>query len=183
MDKSLMMIVLGGVLLNNYALQSFLGVTSFLGNAKSAAKAFWMGLAVTLVMVVSTLITWPLQTLVLDKLGLGYFQTFVFMLVILALAYVLGAVVKAAVKKPLGISFPLIALNSAVLGVAINNAGASFVQALAASVGAGLGFLLAMVVFAGVRSNIEECFVPKTFRGLPIDLMAAGIVSLALFAF
>ena len=184
-DKSLFLILLSGVLLNNYVLQSFLGVSAFMGHAKNAAKAVYMGLAVTAVMLISTLITWPVQTMILNKNGLGYFQAMAFMVIILIVVYVLNAVVKFSCKKSLGVCFPLIALNSAVLGVCINNVseGLSFVQAVVSSAGVGLGFLLAMVVFAGVRSTIEECFVPKAFRGLPVNLMAAAIVSLVLFAF
>lgn len=184
-EKSYVLILLGGVLMNNYALQHFLGVSSFLGNAKSAAKAASMGAAVTIVMVLSALVTWPVQTLVLDKFGLGYLQTLVFMAIILALVYLVDAVVRKTARKSLGVSFPLIALNSAVLSLTINSAaeGLSFPQALVYALGVGLGFLLAMVVFAGVQTKIEEQFVPKAFRGLPVSLMATAILSLALFAF
>ena len=112
-------------------------------------------------------------------------QILVFVAVILAVAYGVGSAAKAVVKKPMGLFFPLVALNSAVLGVALNNAaeGLSLLQALVSSVAVGLGFLLAMVVFCGVRSKIEDQHVPAAFRGLPIQLMAAAIVALALFAF
>ena len=184
-DKSLFLILLSGVLLNNYVLQGFLGVSAFMGHAKNTCKAVYMGVAVTVVMLVSTLITWPVQTMILDKYGFGYFQTMAFMVIILAVVYILDAVVKSSCKKSLGIGFPLIALNSAVLGVCVNHVaeGLSFVQAVVSSVSVGLGFLLAMVVFAGVLGNIEEYAVPKAFRGLPVTLMAAAIVSLMLFAF
>ena len=104
---------------------------------------------------------------------------------LLAVAYLVGAAAKAVSKKCLGVWFPLVALNSAVLGVTLNNVaeGYSLLQALVSSVAVGLGFLLAMVVFCGVRSKIEEQYVPKAFRGLPIHLMAASILALALFAF
>lgn len=185
MDKSLFAILLGGVLLNNYALQSFLGVTTFLGASKDTKKATVMGIAVTVVMTLSGFVCWLVNEYVLAAFGLEYLQTLVFVAVILAVAYGVGSAAKVVVKKPMGLFFPLVALNSAVLGVALNNAaeGLSLLQALVSSVAVGLGFLLAMVVFCGVRSKIEEQYVPKAFRGLPIHLMAASILALALFAF
>ena len=184
MEKSLFAILLGGVLLNNYALQSFLGVTTFLGASKDTKKATVMGIAVTIVMTLSGFLTWLVNNFVLAAFGLEYLQTLVFVAIILAVAYLVGAA-KAVSKKCLGIWFPLVALNSAVLGVTLNNVteGYSLLQALVSSVAVGLGFLLAMVVFCGVRSKIEEQCVPKAFRGLPIHLMAASILALALFAF
>ncbi len=185
MDKTLFAILLGGVLLNNYALQSFLGVTTFLGASKDTKKATVMGIAVTIVMTLSGFLTWIVNQYVLAAFGLDYLQTLVFVTIILAVAYLVGAAAKLVVKKPLGVFFPLVALNSAVLGVTLNNIaeGYSLLQALVSSVAVGLGFLLAMVVFCGVRSKIEEQYVPKAFRGLPIKLMAASILALALFAF
>jgi len=185
MEKSLFAILLGGVLLNNYALQSYLGVTTFLGASRDTKKATVMGIAVTVVMTLSGFLTWLVNNFVLAAFGLEYLQTLVFVTVILAVAYLVGAAAKAVVKKPLGVFFPLVALNSAVLGVTLNNVteGYDLLQALVSSVAVGLGFLLAMVVFCGVRSKIEEQYVPKAFRGLPIQLMAASILALALFAF
>ena len=185
MDKSLFAILLGGVLLNNYALQSFLGVTTFLGASKDPKKATVMGVAVAVVMVLSGFFTWLVNNFVLAAFGLEYLQTLVFVTVILAVAYLVGAAAKTVVKKPLGVFFPLVALNSAVLGVTLNNVteGYSLLQALVSSAAVGLGFLLAMLVFYGVRSKIEEQYVPKAFRGLPIQLMTASILALALFAF
>ena len=185
MDKSLFAILLGGVLLNNYALQSFLGVTTFLGASKDTKKAAAMGASVTVVMTLAGFLTWLVNAYVLAAFGLEYLQTLVFVAIILAVAYAVGAAAKLVVKKPLGLWFPLIALNSAVLGVTLNNIteGYSLLQALVSSVAVGLGFLLAMLVFCGVRSKIEEQYVPKAFRGLPIQLMTASILALALFAF
>ena len=185
MEKSLLAILLGGVLLNNYALTSFLGVPTLLGASKDTKKAAVMGIAVTVVMTLSGFLTWLVNEYVLAAFGLEYLQTLVFVTVILAVAYAVGSAAKAVTKKCLGVWFPLIALNSAVLGVTLNNIteGYSLLQALVSSVAVGLGFLLAMVVFCGVRSTIEERNVPAAFRGLPIQLMAAAIVALALFAF
>lgn len=183
--KSLILLLLGGVLMNNYALQRFLGVTPFLGYAKEESRIAGMGLAVTAVMLLTAAVTWPLQTFVLAKLGLAYLQTLVFVAVILALVYLVDALAKLLAHKSLGGYFPLIALNSAVLGLAVNNVseGYPFIEALVSALGVGLGFLLAMFVFSGVQSRINEKYVPKAFRGLPVRLLAASLISLALFAF
>ncbi len=174
-------IFLGGVLLNNYALMHFLGISTVLGNERPVKKTCCLGLSITAVMVLATLVTWPLQTFVLAPFGLEYLQTLVNVAVILAVT----ALVSALCKKNCKTWFTLLAVNSAVLGVTINAAaeGYTFVQALVYALSVGLGFLLAMVVFCGIRSKIEEQYVPKAFRGLPIQLMTAAILALALFAF
>ena len=117
-------------------------------------------------------------------LGAEYLETLIFVLVVLLVVYVLGAMF-AKSGKPVGAYFPLVALNSAVLGLAVNNIteGYTYVEALFAALGAGLGFVLAMVLFAGVKSKINERYVPKAFRGLPVMLLAASIISLAFYAF
>ena len=174
-------IFLGGVLLNNYALMHFLGISTVLGNERPVKKTCCLGLSITAVMVLATLVTWPLQTYVLAPFGLEYLQILVNVAVILAAA----ALISALCKKNCKTWFTLLAVNSAVLGVTVNAAaeGYTFVQALVYALSVGLGFLLAMVVFCGIRSMIEEQYVPKAFRGLPIQLMAASILALALFAF
>ena len=174
-------IFLGGVLLNNYALMHFLGISTVLGNARPVKKTCCLGLSITAVMVLATLVTWPLQTYVLAPFGLEYLQILVNVAVILAVA----AAASALCKKNCKTWFMLLAVNSAVLGVTVNAAaeGYTFVQALVYALSVGLGFLLAMVVFCGLRSKIEEQYVPRAFRGLPIQLMTAAIVALALFAF
>ncbi len=185
MDKSLFAILLGGVLLNNYALQSYLGVSTLLGASKDSKKAVAMGGAVTVVSLLSGLITWPLDQFLLAPLGMEYLRVLAFVAMILAVSYLVGAAVKAICKKPLGIFLPLVALNSSVLALCLNNVseGLTFLQMLVQSLAVGLGFLLAMVLFCGVRSKIEDQYVPKSFRGLPIHLMAACILALALYAF
>lgn len=186
--KSLLFILLSGVFVNNYVLQKFLGICPFLGVSKKFDQASGMGIAVTFVMLVATAVTWPIQTLVLNPLNLGYLQTIVFILVIAALVQFVEIVLKKfipALHQSLGVYLPLITTNCAVLGVAINNitAGYNFWESMIASLGVGLGFLLAMVLFAGVRSRIENCPAPKAMQGLPITLVAASIVSLAFFGF
>ncbi|MBO5102106.1 MAG: RnfABCDGE type electron transport complex subunit A [Clostridia bacterium] len=186
--KMLLYILLMGVFVNNYVLQKFLGICPFLGVSKKFNQASGMGVAVIFVMLVATAVTWPIQIYVLDPAGLGFLQTIVFILVIAALVQFVEIVLKKfipALHKSLGVYLPLITTNCAVLGVAINNItdGYNFIESMFSSLGVGLGFLLAMVLFAGVRSRIENCPSPKAVQGLPITLIAASIVSLAFFGF
>lgn len=179
--KALLLIMLGGVLVNNYALEKFLGVGPVLGGRKYGSAA--MGFSVAAVMLLAAAVTWPLYRL-LVLLGAEYLETLIFVLVVLLVVYILGAMF-AKSGKPVGAYFPLVALNSAVLGLAVNNIteGYTYVEALFAALGAGLGFVLAMVLFDGVKSKINERYVPKAFRGLPVMLLAASIISLAFYAF
>ena len=186
--KSLILILMAGVLINNYVLQRFLGICPFLGVSKKANQAVGMGVAVTFVMLCATAVTWPIQTYLLDAIDLGYLQTIVFILVIAALVQFVEIVLKKFIPvlhKSLGVYLPLITTNCAVLGVTINNIsdGYLFIESMVSSLGVGLGFLLAMVLFAGVRSRIENCPAPECMKGLPITLIAASIVSLAFFGF
>ena len=176
--KDLILLLIGSVVMNNCLLQGYLGVTFAMGNAKCPCKCIKLGLSVTAVMVLTTLITWPVQNFVLAPFGLEYFRTLLFVLVILALVYALKAFVKLD-----GVCFPLIALNSAVLGVALQNVSATFVQALVAALGGGLGLMLAMLLFAGVRQKISEKNMPESLRGLPADLMIGAILAMAVMAF
>ncbi len=186
--KALVIILLSSVLINNYVLSRFLGICPFLGVSKKIDQAVGMGVSVTAVMLLATAVTWPLQTFVLDKLGLGYMQTILFILVIAALVQMLELLLKKfipALHKGLGVSLPLITTNCAVLGVAINNIndGYNFVESMVSSLGVGLGFLLAMVLFSGLRSRIDESKVPAPFKGLAITLTAASFISLAFMGF
>ncbi len=188
MLKSLLIILMSSVLVNNYVLTKFLGICPFLGVSKKLDQAAGMGAAVTFVMVVSTAVTWPIQTYVLDKYNLGYLQTIVFILVIAALVQFVEIVLKRyvpALHKSLGVYLPLITTNCAVLGVAINNIkdGYGFAESLVSALGCGLGFLLAMVLFAGVRSRLDSKNTPKCFQGLPITLVAASIVAMSFMGF
>ena len=188
MLKSLILILMGGVLINNYVLQRFLGICPFLGVSKKLQQATGMGIAVTFVMLCATAVTWPLQTYVLDAYDLGYLQTIVFILVIAALVQFVELVLKKfipALHQSLGVYLPLITTNCAVLGVTINNItdGYNFIESMVSSFGVGLGFLLAMVLFAGVRSKIDNAAPPKALQGLPVTLIAASIVSLSFYGF
>ncbi|MBO5279809.1 MAG: electron transport complex subunit RsxA [Clostridia bacterium] len=182
--KSLVVILLSSVLVNNYVLARFLGICPFLGVSKKLDQAAGMGVSVTAVMLLATLVTWPIQHFILDPFELGYLQTIVFILVIASLVQMLEVILKKfspALHRGLGVYLPLITTNCAVLGVAINNItdGYNFVESLVSSLGCGLGFLLAMVLFSGMRSRIDETEVPKNFRGVAITLIAASFLSLA----
>ena len=186
--KELILILMGGVLVNNYVLNRFLGICPFLGVSKKFGQACGMGIAVTFVMLCATAVTYPIQIYLLNPLNLGYLQTISFILIIAALVQFVEIVLKKfipALHASLGVYLPLITTNCAVLGVTINNItdGYNFVQSMFSSLGVGLGFLLAMVLFAGVRSRIENCPAPECMKGLPITLIAASIVSLAFFGF
>ena len=186
--KSLVAILLTAVLVNNYVLRQFLGICPFLGVSKKLNQAVGMGVAVTFVMLLATAVTWPIQILVLDKLGLSYMQTIVFILVIAALVQFVEIFLKKfipSLHKSLGVYLPLITTNCAVLGVTINNIkdGFNFGESMVSSLGCGLGFMLAMVLFSGVRSRIDESDIPEHFKGLPATLIAASFVSLAFFGF
>lgn len=182
------LILMGGVLVNNYVLQQFLGICPFLGVSKKTKEATGMGAAVTFVMLFATLATYPIYKFVLVPNKLEYLQTIVFILVIAALVQLVEIVLKRFIPslfKALGVYLPLITTNCAVLGVTLNNIsdGYTFGESIVSSLGVGLGFLLAMVLFAGVRSRIENCPAPKSFRGLPVTLISASIVALAFYGF
>ena len=188
MLKELILILMGGVLINNSVLQQFLGICPFLGVSKKFNQASGMGVAVTFVMLCATAVTYPIYTYALVPLKLEYLRTIVFILVIASLVQFVEIVLKKfipALYKSLGVYLPLITTNCAVLGVTINNITAkyNFVESMISSLGVGLGFLLAMVLFAGVRSRIENCPTPKCFKGIPITLIAASLVALAFYGF
>ena len=176
------------VLVNNYPLAQFLGICPFLGVSKDKDSATGMGIAVTFVMVLATAVTWPIQQL-LNKFGIGYLQTVVFILVIAALVQLIEMFMKknmVGLYKSLGVFLPLITTNCAVLGVCISNidSGLNYAEALFNAFGAGIGFLFAMLLMAGVRSKLEDqSRIPKSFRGVPIVLLAAAIMSLSFMGF
>ena len=186
--KSLLIILMTSVLVNNYVLSKFLGICPFLGVSKKLNQATGMGLAVIFVMLLSTAVTWPIHTFILAKNGLEYMRTIVFILVIASLVQLVEIILKKyipALHASLGIYLPLITTNCAVLGVTLNNINDSynFIESMVNSLGCGLGFLLAMVLFAGVRSRLESSNPPKSFEGLPITLVSAAIVALSFFGF
>ena len=186
--KELLIILMSAVLVDNYVLNKFLGICPFLGVSKKSDQAVGMGVSVIFVMLVATAATWPIQTYLLNPNGLGYLQTIVFILVIAALVqFVEIFLIKfiPALHKSLGVYLPLITTNCAVLGVTINNITDeyNFIQSMVSSLGCGLGFLLAMWIFAGIRNRLEESDAPECFKGMPITLVAASIVSVAFMGF
>lgn len=185
---SMLKIVLAAVLTNNYVLAKFLGICPFLGVSKKLDNAMGMSIAVIVVMVIATAVTWPIQMLLLEPLGIGYMQTIVFILVIAALVQLIEIILKKyipSLHKALGVYLPLITTNCAVLGVCVLNIdeGYNFIQALLNSFGSGVGFMLAMFLFAGVRSRIETNDYPEAFKGVASTLAAAAILSLSFMGF
>ena len=186
--KTLIVILLSSVFVNNYVLNRFLGICPFLGVSKKLDQATGMGVAVTAVMLIATAVTWPIQYFVLNTLHLEYLQNIVFILVIATLVQILELLLKKfspSLYKGLGVYLPLITTNCAVLGVTINNIldGYTFLESMVSSLGCGVGFLLAMVLFSGLRSRIDESNIPAPFRGLAVTLIAASFISLAFMGF
>lgn len=176
------------ILVDNYVLAKFLGICPFLGVSKKLDSAVGMSLAVTFVMVMATAATWPLYMGVLAPNGLEYLQTIVFILVIAILVQLLENFLKKfipALYKSLGVYLPLITTNCTILGVTILNLdnGYSFPESIVCAAGAGIGFLVAMVLFSGVRRKVEQAIVPECFKGLPITLVAAAMTSLSFMGF
>ena len=176
------------ILTENYVLAKFLGICPFLGVSKKLNTAVGMSLAVIFVMVLSTAVTYPIYAYILLPNGMDYLQTLIFILVIAGLVQFIEIVLKKYIPSlynALGIYLPLITTNCAVLGVTLLHftKGYTYPQALVNALGSGIGFMLAMVLFAGVRQRLELCDVPKFLQGLPITLIAASIVSLSFTGF
>lgn len=193
----MILIIISMVLVNNYPLAQFLGICPFLGVSKDLDSAKGMGIAVTLVMGLASIVTFPIQQLLL-ACGIEYMQTVVFILVIAALVQFIEMFMKKnmpALYTSLGIYLPLITTNCAVLGVCISNTedytvaavgsfGAAYVYAILQGFGGGLGFWFAMMIMAGVRTKLQDqSAIPKAFQGVPIILTTAAILSLAFMGF
>ena len=186
----ILIIMMSVILTNNFVLSQFLGICPFLGVSKKLDSAVGMGVAVTFVMVLATLATWPIQKFILDALNIGYLQTVVFILVIASLVQLVEMTLKKYMPplyKSLGVFLPLITTNCAVLGVTIMNIdeGYSFGQSIVNALFSGIGFALAMILFSGVRSRVveSETETPAMFRGVPATLIAASIVSMSFLGF
>ena len=184
---SIASILLAAILTNNMVLSKFLGICPFLGVSKKTDTALSMSIAVTLVMVVSTAVTWPIYHFILSP-NYTYLETIVFILVIAAIVQFIEIVLKRYIKpvyNALGIYLPLITTNCAVLGITMLNITneLGFVQSLVNALGAGLGFMLAMLLFSGVRERLETADIPEFLKGLPITLVAAALVSLSFLGF
>lgn len=186
--RNLMYILVTSVLVENVVLAKFLGCCPFLGVSKKLDSAVGMSSAVIFVMLMATAVTWPIYTYLLAPNGLDYLQTIVFILVIAALVQMVEFILKKYMKslyKALGVYLPLITTNCAVLGCTLLNLENhyNFLESLVNALGSGLGFMLAMLLFAGVRSKMESVEFPKSFQGIPITLVAASIVSMSFMGF
>ena len=184
----LLSIFLAAILTNNYILSKFLGICPFLGVSKKLDTAVSMSAAVIVVMVVATAVTWPIQTLLLDPLGLGYLQTIVFILIIAALVQFIETFMKKNMPplyQALGVYLPLITTNCAVLGVALNSVqyGYNILQSVVYGFGISVGFTIAIVILAGIREKMEYNDIPESWQGMPIVMVTAGLMSIAFFGF
>ena len=186
--KSLCIVLFSAILVDNFVLSKFMGCCPFLGVSKNLNSAFGMSCAVTFVMVMATAVTHPVYTYLLDPNGLGYLDTITFILVIAAFVQLVEILLKKyipALYKTLGVYLPLITTNCAILGVTLLNIQNQYdyLHALINALGAGLGFMLAMVLFSGVRQRIAGNDVPKAFYVLPITLISASIVAMSFLGF
>ncbi len=191
--KTLIYIFLASIMTENFILNKFLGICPFLGVSKKLNTAVGMSAAVTFVMVLSTAVTWPIYRLVLEPLGITYLQTVVFILIIAALVQFLEVVLRKYMPplyNSLGIYLPLITTNCAVLGICtlvidreINGASIGYVESLINALGGGIGFMVAMVIFAGIRGKMETSNIPKSLQGLPITLVAASLLAVSFLGF
>lgn len=183
-----MIILFSAILVENFVLNKFMGICPFLGVSKKMSSALGMSAAVTFVMLMATAITYPIYQYLLAPFGLDYLRVVVFILIIALFVQIVEIILKRFVKplyESLGVYLPLITTNCAVLGVTILNIDSqyNFIQSMFNSLGAGIGFALALVIFAGVRERIELADIPKAFKGVPATLIAASIVSLSFVGF
>ncbi len=192
MISELLIISVGAILINNFVLVQFLGICPFLGVSKKVETASGMGFAVVFVMICASALTWLVQEYLLIPFGIEYMQTIAFILVIAVLVQFVEMFLQKSVPSlynSLGVYLPLITTNCAVLGVAINNitkfggTEMSFVKSIVYGGSAGLGFTLAIVLFAGVRERLETSYVPEFLKGMPIVLVTAALLSIAFLGF
>lgn len=181
-------ILISAILVNNFVLARFLGICPFIGVSKQVETSFGMGMAVTFVMAMASIITFVIQKYILDYFGIEYMQTIMFILVIASLVQLVEMIIQKvspALYKSLGVFLPLITTNCAVLGLTILNidAGYGIINTLVHAIGAAIGFTLAIVLFAAIRERLETANVPEAFKGFPIALITAGLMSLAFMGF
>lgn len=184
----LLLILVSTVFVNNFVLARFLGACPFMGVSKKVDTSLGMGMAVIVVMSIASVVTWFFQYKVLIPLEIEYLQTTAFVLIIASLVQMVEIILHKTSPKlyqSLGIFLPLMTTNCAVLGVAVLNIQKSYtlLESFVFSLGAGLGFTLAMWLFAGLRERLELSQVPKSFQGVPIALITAGLLSLAFMGF
>ena len=188
MIKSILIIMLSSILVNNFVLSRFLGICPFLGVSKKVETALGMGMAVTFVMVLASIFTYLIQKLILVNLGIEYMQTIAFILVIASLVQFVEMVIQKTsptLYQALGVYLPLITTNCAVLGVAILNIQSEYnlIETIFNGFAAAVGFPLAIVLFAGIRERLELSDIPEIFQGFPIALISAGLMSIAFLGF
>ena len=188
MIKSILIIMLSSILVNNFVLSRFLGICPFLGVSKKVETARGMGMAVTFVMVLASIFTYLIQKLILVNLGIEYMQTIAFILVIASLVQFVEMVIQKTsptLYQALGVYLPLITTNCAVLGVAILNIQSEYnlIETIFNGFAAAVGFTLAIVLFAGIRERLEISDIPEIFQGFPIALISAGLMSIAFLGF
>jgi len=186
--KILVTIIISTVLVNNYVLQRFLGVCPFLGVSKEQKSAIGMSAAVIFVMLLATAVTWPINKFLLQKNDLGFLQIIVFILVIATLVQFVEIVLKRYIPslyKTLGVYLPLMTTNCAIFAVTMVNIeeGYSYAVSLVNAFGSGFGFFLAMVIFSGIRMHTENTDPPQAFKGLPLILISAAILSFSFYGF
>ena len=186
--KEMILILIGSALVNNVVLSQFLGLCPFLGVSKKTKTAASMGAAVIFVIMIASAVTYAIQYLVLVPLHMEYMQTIVFILVIAALVQMIEMMLKKvspAIYSALGVYLPLITTNCAVLGVAITNIqdGSTFAESMMNSLGTSVGFLIAIVIMAGIRERLEGNDIPKAFQGMPIVLITSGLMAIAFCGF
>ncbi len=184
----LFVILVSAILVNNYVLSRFLGICPFLGVSRQVETALGMGMAVTFVMTLASVITYILQIFVLNPMGLSYLQTIAFILVIASLVQFVEMVIQKVsptLYQALGVYLPLITTNCAVLGLTLLNIQFKYnlIETIVNAVGASIGFSLAIVLFAGIRERLEIADVPQVFKGFPIALITAGLMSIAFLGF
>lgn len=186
--KELILVLISAALVNNVVLSQFLGLCPFLGVSKKTKTAASMGAAVIFVIMIASAVTYGIQYGILEPLKMGYMQTIVFILVIAALVQLVEMLLKKmspALYSALGVYLPLITTNCAVLGVAITNIqnGSNFAESMMNSLGTSIGFLISIVIMAGIRERIEGNNIPKPFQGMPIVLITAGLMAIAFCGF
>ncbi|AOT72745.1 electron transport complex subunit RsxA [Geosporobacter ferrireducens] len=184
----LFVILVSAILVNNYVLSRFLGICPFLGVSRQVETALGMGMAVTFVMTLASIITYIVQVFVLDLMGLAYLQTIAFILVIASLVQFVEMVIQKVsptLYQALGVYLPLITTNCAVLGLTLLNIQFEYnlIETIVNAIGASIGFSLAIVLFAGIRERLEIADVPQIFKGFPIALITAGLMSIAFLGF
>ncbi|MCT4618570.1 MAG: electron transport complex subunit RsxA [Marinisporobacter sp.] len=186
--KGLFVILVSSILVNNFVLSKFLGICPFLGVSKQVETASGMGMAVTFVMTIASIITYFVQHAILEPFGLGYLQTIAFILVIAALVQFVEMVIQKVsptLYQALGVYLPLITTNCAVLGLTILNiqSGYNLIETIVNAIGAAVGFSLAIILFAGIRERLVIADVPSVFKGFPVALITASLMAIAFLGF